>query len=86
MAEEDTDRARSLLNEFCEMIDNTGGLVRDLEGKNKRNWVPAGDPEWLDMAELYLEACKTLGREPMLDHSSDFLLDDEEDEEEDTST
>lgn len=51
--------ATDLLVQFCDTVDATGGATYDKAG------VPTlvGD-DWPDMADVYLEACKLLGREP----------------------
>lgn len=48
------------LNKFIGTIESTGGLIDEGEGL-----APAGDPEWLDLADAYLAACKATGRVPM---------------------
>ena len=56
------DAVRAALHEFIKTIEATGGCVRD-EGDTV---VPAGDPDWLDLADAYLRACKALGRAPRI--------------------
>ena len=52
------------LHEFCDLIDQTGGLVQDpLESGN---WVPVADPEWVDLGIFYVEVCKMLERQLVL--------------------
>jgi len=50
------------LHMLRDAIEATGGLISD-EG----HLVPKGDPEWADLADAYLEACKELGVKPMID-------------------
>ena len=45
---------REALHDFIETIEATGGCVRD-EGDTV---APAGGPDWLDLADVYLRACK----------------------------
>jgi hypothetical protein len=56
------DALREALQGFIETIEATGGCVRD-EGDTV---APVGDPDWLDLADAYLRACKALGREPQI--------------------
>jgi hypothetical protein len=56
------DAVREALEGFIKTIEATGGCHRD-EGDSV---VPAGDPDWLDLADAYLRACKALGREPQI--------------------
>lgn len=56
-------RIKYLLVKFCETVDAVG-LVRETSGTS----VPQGDEEgfgWSDLADVYLEACKVLGRDPV---------------------
>ena len=53
---------REALHDFIETIEATGGCVRD-EGNTGR---PGRGPDWLDLADVYLRACKVLGREPRI--------------------
>lgn len=61
--------AKQVLADLCATIDAAGGvLYRDGLA------APLGDPEWIDLGEVYLEACAALGRAPYL------AKDDEEDD------
>jgi len=55
---------RNALVEFCQTIENTGGVVRDSKG---RVW-PVGDPNWLDLGFAYMRACLALSRKPMCEN------------------
>jgi hypothetical protein len=46
------------LMSFVSAIDVTGCITE--------NDGPVGDPEWLDLADAYLQACAALGREPIV--------------------
>ena len=52
-------RAVDVLRELCDTVDAAGGVLY-------RNGlaVPLGDPEWIDLGEIYLDACLALGRAP----------------------
>jgi hypothetical protein len=56
------DAVREALHGFIETIEAAGGCCRD-EGDTV---TPAGDPDWLDLADAYLRACRALGREPWI--------------------
>jgi len=43
-------------------IENTGGIVGHEDG----TFGPVGDPDWIDLADAYLAACKEEGRRPMV--------------------
>jgi len=52
-----------LLEEFVENIDDTGGLGEMKPGV----FAPLADPSWSDLGDLYIRACKALGREPVIE-------------------
>ena len=56
------DAMREALHGFIETIEAAGGCLRD-EGDTV---TPAGDPDWLDLADVYLRACRAAGREPQI--------------------
>ena len=43
---------------FCLTVEATGGVRKDEAGY----YVPAIDPEWIDLGEAYVAMCRTLGR------------------------
>ena len=53
---------------FESCINMTGGVLRDDSG-NVSGCV--GDPEWLDLADAYMDACEALGVDPKLVQVSD---------------
>jgi hypothetical protein len=68
---------RAALESFIRTIEATGGCIRP--GRTTVNPageeivesegdlpVPAGDEDWPDLADCYLQACRALGREPMV--------------------
>jgi hypothetical protein len=79
---------RTALEAFIRTIEATGGCVRP--GRRTINHqgqeivefdshfpVPSADEDWPDLAESYLQACRALGREPMLrDMDTDEIPDD----------
>jgi hypothetical protein len=50
----------SALRQFIDTINATGGVIRGTYGV----YVPAADPEWLDLGAAYVDACKVLGVDP----------------------
>jgi hypothetical protein len=68
---------RAALESLIRTIEATGGCIRpgrrtvNLAGEEVVEFesdlpVPAGDEDWPDLADCYLEACRALAREPML--------------------
>lgn len=57
--------AEDVLHELVADIENTGGLVK--QRAHPYTLVPAADPTWSDLACTYLDACKVLGVEPMIE-------------------
>lgn len=54
--------AHSVLEEFVNDIELTGGVFKD-----KNGWYTlVADPDWIDLAETYVKACRVLGRKPAL--------------------
>jgi hypothetical protein len=43
-------------------IETTGGLI----GHADSLCAPAADPDWIDLADAYLQACAELNRTPMI--------------------
>jgi hypothetical protein len=48
------------LESFIGAIEATGGVVIDHKGLA----CPVADPDWIDLGDAYLQACRALGREP----------------------
>jgi hypothetical protein len=46
---------------FVEAVEATGGVLIDHQGLA----CPVADPDWIDLGEAYLHACRALGREPV---------------------
>ena len=79
---------RAALEALIRTIEATGGCVRpgrrtiNLQGQEVVEFdghfpVPAAVDDWPDLAESYLQACRALGREPMLkDMDADEIPDD----------
>jgi hypothetical protein len=79
---------RTALEAFIRTIEATGGCIRpgrrtiNLPGQEIVEFdshfpVPATVEDWPDLAESYLQACRALGREPMLrDMDADEIPDD----------
>ncbi len=53
---------RAALSAFVDIVETTGGVER-LCGLH----APEAAPEWLDLGEAYVEACRVLGRVPLID-------------------
>jgi len=60
-----TDAAK-VLADLCDTIDAAGGLEHADDDDVNGRLVPVGDPDWIDLAEVYLAACDVLGREPLI--------------------
>ena len=63
MAKNKRFQVKDALVEFCDDIDQTGGLVLHGEGSH---YVPAASDDWIDLGETYLKACKALRRKPKI--------------------
>jgi hypothetical protein len=83
------DAMRSALETFIRTIEATGGCIRPARtasspGDERLEFdeiltVPAGDPEWTDLADVYVLACGALGREPKVrDQDANEIRDDGE--------
>jgi hypothetical protein len=77
---------RAALESFIRTVESTGGCIRpaqrttNLAGEEIVESegglpVPAGDQDWVDLGDCYLEACRALGREPMV-RDGDEMTDD----------
>jgi hypothetical protein len=66
---------RDAVDQFIEAINATGGITK-LEGF----YAPVADPDWTDLAEVYLVACTEKHVFPVLANGTDWDPDaDEED-------
>ena len=59
------------LRQLVETVNVTGGVIR-LPGGYV---APKADVEWIDLGDVYLEACRELGVEPVVDVETDPLDD-----------
>lgn len=57
-----TKKLKDALKLFCEDIDSTGGVSITDRGY----YYPLGDPDWLNLADSYMQACRALGRKPFV--------------------
>lgn len=57
-----TKKLKDALKMFCEDIDSTGGVAMNAKGY----YYPLGDPDWLNIADSYIQACRALGRKPFV--------------------
>ncbi len=55
--------AEEVLLDLVETIDSVGGILINENGYA----VPVCDQDWVDLGEVYLEACKILNRFPMVE-------------------
>lgn len=69
-------KLRAVVDEFISDIEAGGGIVFDIED----NPCPRGDPGWTDLGATYLNACRAIGRSPLITESGD---DEEENDDED---
>jgi hypothetical protein len=46
---------------FIQTVEATGGVTL-----TDRGYEPVADPDWLDLGDAYIAACKHLGRQPKL--------------------
>lgn len=56
--------AESVLKEFVQDINDTGGLIDSIEDGLEGDLVPVASTDWPDLATTYLNACKVLGVKP----------------------
>jgi hypothetical protein len=59
--------AEQVLKDLVATINATGGLIQESDG----TYVPLADPEWFDLAYVYLDACETLGLDPKIAEGTD---------------
>lgn len=73
---------RRVLEEFCDDIESTGGIVR----QSPFSSAPFADPEWTNLGATYEHACAALGRPPKVEAAGDedeFALDEDDEDDED---
>lgn len=51
------------LRQLVQTVNVTGGIIRLPSGCV----APKADEDWIDLGDVYLEACKELGVEPVID-------------------
>jgi len=57
-------RTLAALRSFVQAIEATGGVMKNPECDG--TYVCAGDEEWVDLADAYIEACRVMKRKPMI--------------------
>ena len=58
--------AEDVLRRLVDTVETTGGVARD-----KKGWYyPIADEEWIDLGEVYVLACRLLGKEPVLTNNN----------------
>lgn len=62
MSQDERARMIAAMNQVITTIEITGGVLRYPDGTH----APAADHDWIDLGEAYLEACKAIGKEPMV--------------------
>lgn len=67
------DFAWDVVGPFINAIEATGGVFRDQKGWH----TPAADPDWVDLGEAYVHACRLMGR-PVVVNCGDEPGDDDE--------
>lgn len=72
-----TPEIKKALEEFCRVIENADGVVLLKNGLHE----PHGDRAWLDLGEAYIQACKALGRKPVVEEEDPYDEDDGEESE-----
>lgn len=63
----------AVLAEFILDIETLGGVYVDRRGLHRL----LCDPDWIDLAETYMKACRVLDQKPLVE---DFTADDDEEE------
>ncbi len=58
---------KDVLLKLIDTIETTGGILRE----DGVILGPMADQEWLDMAYVYLDACKVVGKAPVYDDCSE---------------
>ena len=53
---------RDVLDELIRTVRDTGGVEDDSSGE----YYPVGDPEWVDLGYVYINACRCLGVEALI--------------------
>jgi hypothetical protein len=61
------------------VVEAAGGLYED-DPDVDGSYRPYGEPDWTDLAEVYLAACRALGQAPMVDHAGEGPAEDTLDE------
>jgi len=57
----DYSKALAALEKFVGTVEASGGILVNSKGHH----LPAGDPEWLDLGDAYMDACAVLDRIPV---------------------
>lgn len=57
------------LEDFVNCVSQTGGVNQQSNGL----LVPCADPEWVDLGEAYVKACKALKVDPIINMKGDEL-------------
>lgn len=56
------DEMHRSLTKLVGLIDSTGGVLELRDGL----YAPNADPDWIDLADLYMEVCSLLGLPPRI--------------------
>jgi len=62
---------RKIVKDLVDTVEAAGGVFCDRKGCHR----PAGDPDWVDLGILYVAACESLGKAPMIVDGSDIDYD-----------
>lgn len=64
----DIQAIEKVLTQFCEAIEATGGVTQLEDG----HFAPYVDEEWVDIGELYIDACRVLLRPHVVKLQRDY--------------
>lgn len=59
--------AIEVLKNLVDTVTDTGGVYENPDGTHS----PVGDPDWVDLADVYLAACAVLGIEPRVSENEE---------------
>lgn len=60
------DKLESVLKSFINAVNSTGGVVASIRKGTYSDIAPMIDPEWIDLGDVYLEACAVLEVKPLI--------------------
>lgn len=60
------DRLESVLKSFIDAVNSTRGVIASVKNGAYSDIAPMIDPEWIDLGDVYLEACAVLEVKPLI--------------------